>query len=60
LLKKPSSGSKLLRANCNRAEDVEFLMTQRDTAIKAQFLAIPSRTARLLVGKTDYQRSTIF
>jgi hypothetical protein len=46
---------KVIKGKLHRAEDVEFLMTQRDTAIKAQFLAIPSRTARLLVGKTDYQ-----
>ena len=35
--------------------DVEFVMTHRDTAIKARFLALPSRVARLLVGKTDFQ-----
>src|SRR6266481_1172122 len=46
---------KVIKGKLHRAEDVEFLMTQRDTAIKAQFLAIPSRTARFLVGKTDYQ-----
>jgi phage terminase Nu1 subunit (DNA packaging protein) len=44
-----------LKGAYHRAEDVEFLMTNRDTAIKAQFLAIPSRVARLLVGKTDFQ-----
>jgi len=46
---------KVIKGKLHRAEDVEFLMTQRDTAIKAQFLAIPSRVARLLVGKTDFQ-----
>jgi phage terminase Nu1 subunit (DNA packaging protein) len=44
-----------LKGTYHRAEDVEFLMTQRDSAIKAQILALPSRVARLLVGKTDFQ-----
>jgi len=46
---------KVLKGKLHRAEDVEFLMTNRDTAIKSQVLALPSRTARLLIGKTDYQ-----
>jgi hypothetical protein len=38
----------------HRAEDVEFVFTQIFTGIRAQLLAIPSRTARLLIGKTDF------
>jgi phage terminase Nu1 subunit (DNA packaging protein) len=38
----------------HRAEDVEFVFTQIFTGIRAKLLAIPSRTARLLIGKTDF------
>jgi hypothetical protein len=34
-----------------RSEDIEFVMTLMLTALKSRLLAIPSRTARLLIGK---------
>jgi phage terminase Nu1 subunit (DNA packaging protein) len=42
-----------LQRKMHHAEDVEFIITQIYTAIRSTLLAIPSRTARLLVGKTD-------
>jgi phage terminase Nu1 subunit (DNA packaging protein) len=38
----------------HRCENVEFVFTQIFTGIRAKLLAIPSRTARLLIGKTDF------
>ena len=46
---------RVLKGQLHRSEDVEFVMTNRDSAIKAQILAIPSRVARLLLGKSDYK-----
>lgn len=43
----------VLKGKLHRAEDVEFVMTTRDSAIRARLLAMPSRVTRLLVGKTD-------
>lgn len=43
----------VLRKELHRGEDVEFFMSNRDTAIRARILAISSRITRLLVGKTD-------
>ena len=42
-----------LHGKMHRAEDVEFIITQIYTAVKASLLGLPSRSARLLVGKTD-------
>ena len=44
---------KVLKGKLHRAEDVEFLMTNRDSAIRARILAIPARVGRLLIGQTD-------
>jgi phage terminase Nu1 subunit (DNA packaging protein) len=44
----------LLKGKLHRAEDIEFVITQIFTGIRAKLLAIPSRTARLLIGKTDF------
>jgi hypothetical protein len=44
-----------LKGNLHRSDDVEFLWTNKLTRIKARIQAIPSRTARQLVGKTDYR-----
>jgi phage terminase Nu1 subunit (DNA packaging protein) len=44
-----------LKGNVHRSDDVEFLWTNKLTRIKARIQAIPSRTARQLVGKTDYR-----
>jgi phage terminase Nu1 subunit (DNA packaging protein) len=46
---------RVLKGALHRSEDVEFVMTNRDSAIKAQLLGIPSRIARLCLGKSDYQ-----
>jgi phage terminase Nu1 subunit (DNA packaging protein) len=46
---------RVLRGKLHRAEDVQFVMTNRDSAIKAQLLGIPSRVARLCLGKSDYK-----
>jgi hypothetical protein len=43
----------VLRGKLHRAEDVEFFMSNRDSAIRARILAIASRITRILVGKTD-------
>jgi phage terminase Nu1 subunit (DNA packaging protein) len=43
----------VLRGKLHRAEDVEFFMSNRDSAIRARILAISSRITRILVGKTD-------
>ena len=42
---------KLYKRKLHRSEDVEFVMT----AIKSRLLAIPSRTSRLVLGKTNLQ-----
>jgi hypothetical protein len=44
-----------LKGTLHRAVDVEFLWTNKLTRIKARIQAIPSRTSRVLVGKTDYR-----
>jgi phage terminase Nu1 subunit (DNA packaging protein) len=44
-----------LKGNLHRSDDVEFIWTNKLTRIKARIQAIPSRTARQLVGKTDYR-----
>jgi hypothetical protein len=46
---------KVLKGKLHRAEDVQFVMTNRDSAIRAQLLGILSRVARLLLGKSDYK-----
>ncbi len=43
----------VLRGKLHRAEDVEFFMANRDSAIRVRILAISSRITRILVGKTD-------
>jgi phage terminase Nu1 subunit (DNA packaging protein) len=43
----------VLKGKLHRTEDVEFIMTNRDSAIRARLLAIPARVGRLLVGQTD-------
>ena len=43
----------MLKGKLHRTEDVEFIMTNRDSAIRARLLAIPARITRLLIGKTD-------
>jgi phage terminase Nu1 subunit (DNA packaging protein) len=43
-----------LKGKLYRAEDIEFVVTQIFTAIKNKLLALPSRLARLLIGKTDF------
>jgi hypothetical protein len=43
----------VLKGKLHRTEDVEFIMTNRDSAIRARLLAIPARITRLLIGKTD-------
>ena len=45
----------LLKGQVHRSEDVEFIMTQRDTAIRARLLALPSRVAWLVLGKRDFK-----
>jgi len=44
---------RVLKGKLHRAEDVEFFMSNRDTAIRARILAISSRITRILVGKID-------
>jgi hypothetical protein len=36
-----------------RAEDIEFVITQIFTAVKNKLLALPSRTSRLVIGKSN-------
>jgi phage terminase Nu1 subunit (DNA packaging protein) len=48
----------MFKGRLHRTEDVEFVITNVFTAVKAALLAIPSRTTRQLIGKSDYQ--TIF
>ena len=45
----------LYQRKLHRTEDVEFLMTTMLTAVKSRLLAIPSRTSRLVLGKTGFQ-----
>ena len=44
---------RVLKGKLHRAEDVEYFMSNRDSAIRARLLAISSRITRLLVGQTD-------
>jgi phage terminase Nu1 subunit (DNA packaging protein) len=37
----------------HRSEDIEFIFTQIFTSIRSKLLSLPSRCARLLIGKTD-------
>jgi hypothetical protein len=46
----------VLKGKLHRTEDVEFIMTNRDSAIRARLLAITARVGRLLVGQTDLAR----
>jgi phage terminase Nu1 subunit (DNA packaging protein) len=46
---------KLYKRKLHRTEDVEFVMTTMLTALKSRLLAIPSRTTRQLIGKTNSQ-----
>jgi len=45
----------LFKNTLHRGEDVEFHVTNMLTGFRARVLAIPSRTARLLVGQTKFQ-----
>lgn len=45
----------LLKGKLHRAEDVEFCVTTMITACRARLLAIPSRIARLLIGKKKFK-----
>ena len=42
-----------LKGKLFRAEDIEFVITLIFTGVRSKLLA-PSRTARLLIGKTDF------
>jgi phage terminase Nu1 subunit (DNA packaging protein) len=46
---------KLYKRKLHRTEDVEFIMTMMLTAVKSRLLAIPSRTTRLLIGRSNIQ-----
>jgi phage terminase Nu1 subunit (DNA packaging protein) len=46
---------KLYKRKLHRAEDVEFVMMTMLTALKSRLLSIPSRTTRLIIGKTNFQ-----
>ena len=45
----------LLKGTLHRGEDVEFCVTTQITACRARLLAIPSRVARLLIGKRNFK-----
>lgn len=45
----------LLKGKLHRAEDVEFCVTTMITACRARLLSIPSRIARLLIGKKKFK-----
>lgn len=45
----------IFKATLHRADDVEFILTNIFTAIKARLLAIPSRVTRLVLGQTNFQ-----
>ena len=45
----------IFKNKLHRADDVEFILTNIFTAIKARLLAIPSRVTRLLIGQTNFQ-----
>jgi phage terminase Nu1 subunit (DNA packaging protein) len=45
----------LFKNKLHRSEDVEFILTNMLTAMKAHLLSIPSRMTRLLVGQTKFQ-----
>jgi hypothetical protein len=47
-----------LKGKMHRSEDIEFVIGQIFGAIKARFLALPSRTARLLIAKADFYEIT--
>jgi phage terminase Nu1 subunit (DNA packaging protein) len=46
----------VLRGEVHNAKDVEFVMTNMITYMKQHLLSIPSRTARLCVGVTSFQK----
>lgn len=46
---------KQFKGQLHHADDVAFVMTNMLTFFRQRVLAIPSRTARLLVGKTKFQ-----
>ena len=46
---------RLFKNTLHRGEDVEFHITNMLTAFRARILAVPSRTARLLVGQKKFQ-----
>jgi hypothetical protein len=50
----------VLKGKLHRTEDVEFIMTNRDSAIRARLLAIPARTTRLLIAKLTRTRSASY
>jgi hypothetical protein len=45
----------LYKKQLHTSADIELAMTVMLTALKTRLLAIPSRTARLLIGKTAFQ-----
>jgi phage terminase Nu1 subunit (DNA packaging protein) len=45
---------KQLKGELHRSTDIEFVMTNIFTAVKARLFSIPSRVTRLLIGKTDF------
>jgi phage terminase Nu1 subunit (DNA packaging protein) len=46
---------KQLKGKLHRSEDIEFVMTNIFTAVKAKLFSIPSRVTLLLIGKTNFQ-----
>jgi phage terminase Nu1 subunit (DNA packaging protein) len=46
---------KQLKGELHRSADIEFVMTNIFTAVKAKLFSIPSRVTRLLIGKTSFQ-----
>ena len=47
---------KVVKGKLHRSEDVEFIMANRDSAIKARLLAVASRITLQVLGKTDYRQ----
>ena len=55
LAQKEELDLKLRKGQLHHADDVAFVMTNMMTFFRQRVLAIPSRTARLLVGKTNFR-----
>src|SRR5215831_2531260 len=45
----------LMKNKLHRADDVEFILTNMFTAMKANLISIPARVTRLLIGQTKFQ-----